>query len=160
MIDEKILDIYFSRGLSIGLGNSDGQVCIEAVIALASGEPLTDQPACVSSVDRVFWIEINDESWSSPEVRAAALRPTVLPQIGTAGTDRRPWVHALALGMIRDVLPLALRAAASAVLDEYAGPLRDAAARCATATDLAARLRSGRQRWQRRHSRGWRRCGR
>jgi len=137
MIDKKILDIYFSRGLTAGIGSADGQVCIEAVIALATGQMLTDRPSCVSHVDRAFWIGINDAPWSSPEARAAALRPAVLPQIGTAGTDRGPWVRALVLGMIREVLPLALQAAASAA-PNHAALLLAAAELCAAAPDLAS----------------------
>jgi hypothetical protein len=137
MIDEKILDIYFSRGLLIGSGNSDGQVCIEAAIALASGESLNDSPACVSPIDREFWISLNDAPWSSPEARAEALRPAVIPQLDTAGTDRGPWVRALVLGIIREVLPLALHAAAKVVPD-HAAPILAAAERCSAASDLAA----------------------
>jgi hypothetical protein len=137
MIDEKILDIYFSRGLTVGIGFSNGQVCIEAAIALASREPLTDRPSCVSPIDRKFWIGLNDAPWSSPEARAEALRPAVLPQIGTAGTDRGPWVRALVLGIIREVLPLALHAVAKVVPD-HAAPILAAAERCSAASDLAA----------------------
>ena len=135
MIDERILDTYFARGLIAGLGSIDDRVCLEVAIALAHGEELTDAPSCVSPVDRTFWIEINDSPWSSPEARAKALRPAVIPQLGTTGRDRLVWIKAVMLGMIQEVLPLALRAVAEAVPDHTA-PLLAAAEQCVVASNL------------------------
>jgi hypothetical protein len=136
MIDETILETYFARGLSEGVGHEDGQVCIETAITLAIGETLSDRPICVSLVDQEFWIRINDGLWSSPEARAVALRPAVFPQLGTAGRDRSAWARAVMLGVIREVLPPALRAVAE-VMPDYIVALMAAADQCAASPNLA-----------------------
>jgi len=119
----------FDRGLGSGLGTADGQVCIEGAIALACGLPLSDCPPCVAGPDRDYAIEINDARWSSPRVRADALWPLALAQIGTAGTDRGPWVRKLEDLMIRRVVPWWLRRAADRI-PAHAESLRAAADEC------------------------------
>jgi len=124
------LRTLFDAGLVGGLG-TESQTCIEGAIALACGEGLTDMPSCVAEPDRRWAIRINDAKWSSEAVRADALWPVALAQIGTAGADRLPWARAIALGTVRRVLPL--------LLDER-GLTKEAAA-CRAAEDLeAARL--------------------
>lgn len=111
MTDIEQLRTIFARGLALGIGRADGQVCIESAIALASGEGLTESPSCVDKADRNWAITINDAHWSSSKARAEALLPIALAQIGTAGTNRRAWVEAVAIGTVQRVLPIALRAA-------------------------------------------------
>jgi len=132
-------------GLVAGLGNATpGGMCIEAAVSLATTGEFGDMPPCVAKPDRDYAIRINDAQWSSPQARAAALLPLAIAQIGTAGTDRTAWVARLAEGTIRRVVPLALRAAASAHSDAtHREALEAAALRCETegtidAADAAA----------------------
>ncbi len=131
------LQEIFGAGLTDGLGDVDGQTCIEGAIALASGEGLNDAPACVAKEDRVWAININDARWSSPEARADALLPIALMQIGTAGADRSAWAKAVVIGTVLRVLPMALRSAAW-MLPDSADSLEDSATRCEAATTLEA----------------------
>src|SRR6185503_15523625 len=127
----------FARGLVSGIGDTN-QTCIEGAISLACGGDLSDSPACVANPDREFSIKINDASWSSNAARAEALLPLALAQIGTTGRDRSAWVKSVALGTIRRVLPMALRAVATISSDKHKKPLNDAADKCANAVDLSA----------------------
>jgi len=98
-------------GLTAGLGsNEPGKMCVEAAICFALSEPHSEQPSCVSELDRRFSIVINDAGWSSPLVRAEALLPLAIAQLGTLNTSRRIWVTHIILGTIKRVLPLALDA--------------------------------------------------
>ena len=128
-IESKLTEII-SHGLIAGLGSAaPGHMCIEAAVCLALGEPFSDSPSCVAKPDREFAININDCSWSSPEARAHALLPLALAQLETAGTDRTAWVKALAEGVIRKIVPMALRAAAR-LNPAHTSSLEDAARRC------------------------------
>lgn len=98
------------HGLVSGLGAPrPGELCIEAAICLALGEPHGDAPTCVAEIDRVFGVRLNDARWSSSAVRAEALLPLALAQLGTAGTDRKRWMELVVIGTIQKVLPLILR---------------------------------------------------
>ena len=133
------LRAIIGRGLVAGLGTPK-QTCIEGAVALACGLPLSDTPPCVAAPDRAYAIAVNDAPWSSPESRAEALLPLALAHVGTAGTDRRPWIARVVDGTIRRVLPLTLRAAANApgMPPEHATALHAAAGRCATDGTQAA----------------------
>jgi hypothetical protein len=121
-----------NAGLVNGLGKArPGHLCIEAAICLALGEPHSDRPSCVAVPDGDFAIKINDAPWSSPEARAEALLPLALAQLGTAGSDRTAWVRQVAEGMVRQIVPIALRAAASMHPHErHRAALEAAALRC------------------------------
>jgi hypothetical protein len=121
-----------NAGLVSGLGEAKaGSLCIEAAICLTMGEPHSDRPSCVAEPDREFAIRINDAPWSSAEERAKALLPLALAQLGTAGSDRTAWVRRVIEGTIRQILPLALRAAAKAHPNEqHRAALEAAAIRC------------------------------
>lgn len=139
--EEKLREII-SQGLVSGLGEPQpGQLCVEAAICLAMGEPHSDRPSCVALADMTYAIRINDAPWSSPKARADALLPLAIAQLDTAGQDRKEWARRLTEGTIRRVLPLALRAAAKKVTNEHASRLLlDAAERCeqdANARDAA-----------------------
>jgi hypothetical protein len=111
---EKLKEI-FPQGLVRGLGNpKPGELCVEAAICLALGEPHSDKPSCVHEVDREFAIVLNDSAWSSDKARAEAMLPLAIAQLGTAGKDRTEWVKRVIEGTIRKILPMALRAAADA----------------------------------------------
>ena len=143
---EQRLREIIGRGLIAGIGSETGQTCIEGAIALSIGERLTTTPSCVGNEDRNWAILINDAPWSSPAARAEALLPIALAQTGSAGTDRTVWVLAVALGTIRRVLPLALRAAG--MVDEadacsIARDLPSARLAAAAAARTAKALRAG-----------------
>jgi hypothetical protein len=128
---QKLIDII-NAGLVSGLGEAKaGDLSIEAAICLAMGEPHSDRPSCVAEPDRDFAIRINDAKWSSPEARAKALLPLALAQLGTAGSNRGPWVQRVIEGTIRRLLPLALRAAARVhSKEQHRAALEAAAIRC------------------------------
>jgi hypothetical protein len=120
------LKTLFDRGLTRGVGDKQGQTCIEGAISLVFDGTLGDTPTCVHEVDRQWAIEINDAIWSSPQARAEALFPIALAQIGTADKDRSKWAERVVLGTIQRVLPIAL---------EVSG-LESEAKACREATDL------------------------
>src|SRR5690606_48136 len=105
-----------------------GELCIEAAVCLALGEPHGDRPSCVHSVDRAYAIAINDANWPSDAARAKALLPLGLAQLGTAGKDRRAWVEYVVVQTVKRVLPPVLRQAG---LNEHAEA-------CAAVTALAS----------------------
>lgn len=129
-------------GLVAGAGNPvPGQMCVEAAICFAFGEPHGDAPTCVAEPDRDYAIRSNDARWPSDQARAEALLPLALASLGTAGTDRGPWVRRLAEGTIRRVVPIWLRWAADTITmrhPERATALRAAADRCAADGTRAA----------------------
>ena len=128
---QRLIDVI-NAGLVSGFGEAKaGSLCIEAAICLALGEPHSDRPSCVAEPDREFAIRINDAPWSSPEARAKALLPLALAQLGTAGSDRTAWVQRVAEGTIRQIVPIALRAAARVhPEDHHRAALEAAATRC------------------------------
>jgi hypothetical protein len=132
-----------SAGLVTGLGKPvPGQMCLEAAICLAFGEPHSDEPRCVAVPDRKFAIRLQDAYPGTPEERAALFLPLGLAQLGTAGTDRRPWVKLVAEGTIRKIVPIYLRRAAEkqAPASAHHASLLAAADRCeAKGTEEAAR---------------------
>jgi hypothetical protein len=102
-----------SAGLVKGLGEArPGALCLEAAICLALGEPHGDKPSCVAAPDRAFAIRLQDAYPGTPAERAALFLPLGLAQLGTAGTDRAPWLRRVIEGTIRKVLPVCLRTAA------------------------------------------------
>ncbi len=61
------MDSLLSRGLSRGLGMPDGQMCAEAVVCLALGEPFGSEPSCVARAVRSYVIAVQDSPrWASP----------------------------------------------------------------------------------------------
>jgi hypothetical protein len=128
---QRLIEII-NAGLVSGLGNAKaGHLCVEAAICLAMGESHSDRPSCVAEPDREFAIGINDAPWSSTEARAKALLPLALAQLGTAGSDRGPWVRRVVEGTIRRIVPLAMRAASKVHPDEqHRAALEAAAVRC------------------------------
>jgi hypothetical protein len=131
-------------GLVDGIGEPRaGATCFEGAVTMVLGEAFSDSPSCVAPVDRDFMIALNDAPWSSPAARAAGMRSLVAPHLDTARLDRSAWYAHLLDGMIRRVLPLALRAAASAQRDdgEDVGDAVDAGAVAAADAAHAAALR-------------------
>jgi hypothetical protein len=131
-------DEIVARGLCIGTGDPAKQVCIEVAVALACGEEPTDSPTCVHGVLRGFAIRLNDSNrWASPQSRAGGLRGFAIAQLGSASWPREDmlrWVQVVTLRTVREVLPIALRAA----------KLNEHATACEGAADLAQAKKAAR----------------
>jgi hypothetical protein len=98
-------DAILSRGLCKGVGQQDGQMCIEAAICAALDLPHGDDPQCVHSAIRSFKIRLNDAKWSSAEARAAGLRRLGILQMGTdTGFDASRFVTELSIRTVREML--------------------------------------------------------
>ncbi|HMP07605.1 MAG TPA: hypothetical protein PJ982_14745 [Lacipirellulaceae bacterium] len=108
----KVLEIT-DAGLIAGLGSPEpGAVCVEAAVCLALGMPHGDEPSCKSAAVRAFDINLNNSPhWSSSSARAAGMRRLQIAGLGSDGIDEARFAQLLALGMIRRVLLVVLRAA-------------------------------------------------
>lgn len=75
------------KGLTAGEGKPiPGQMCVEAAVAYAFGEPHSDHPKCVSEAVRNVKIGLNDvEGWGTSRTRAAGLRRVAVAQLGSEG---------------------------------------------------------------------------
>jgi hypothetical protein len=126
----RVLEVV-DAGLVKGLGQPvPGQMCVEAAICYALGLPHGDDPACVSSAVRLFKIALNDKVWSSPAARAKGMRALSVAQLGSKGTvDDVEFSRRLAEATIRQIVPIALRAAAERV-PSHAEALEAAAVVC------------------------------
>lgn len=103
-------DSYLSRGLSCGLGDRDGQMCIEAAICASLGLPHSDNPKCVAESVREYKIALNDSAWSSPEARAKGLRDLGLAQLGSLDSvNSHSFIEFLIEKHIRVLIPTLLR---------------------------------------------------
>jgi hypothetical protein len=112
---EKI-DLVLSRGLSKGLGNVDGKMCVEAAICYALGEPHGDKPSCVEETEvNPFKITLNDSSrWVSEASRAVGMRSLAIAQLGSKGvvdpklfreTVQRETIKRLIPALFREIFP-------------------------------------------------------
>ena len=131
-------------GLVAGVGVPEpGKMCVEAAISYALGEPHSDGPSCVDAAVRAGKIALNDADWSSPAARAHGMRAVAIAQLGSKGTiDPVKYATRLAELTIREIVPLALRAAAR-LNPDFSAQLEAAAVRCATeGTEAAARAAS------------------
>src|SRR5689334_18046429 len=83
----RILEVV-DAGITHGLGRPiPGEMCIEAAVCYALGEPHGDDPSCVAPAVRAFKIRLNDSRWwSSNAARAKGLRELAVAQIGTRRT--------------------------------------------------------------------------
>lgn len=107
----KKFDEILDRGLCVGIGNLDGQMCIEAAISCAMGLPFGDDPECVAPAVRSYKIKLNDSYvWSSSASRAAGLRKLGIAQIGSRGVvDEQEFARRLAEKTIRVLIPAIFR---------------------------------------------------
>ena len=104
--DVERFDAVLARGLSNGVGDRDGQMCIEAAICAVLDLPHGDDPGCVAEAVRSYKITLNDAAWSSPEARAAGLRDLGLAQLGSLGVvDDREFARLMAEKTIRVIIP-------------------------------------------------------
>ncbi len=99
-------DSILARGLCNGLGERDGQMCIEAAICATLDLPHGDDPQCVASAVRAFKISLNDYKWSSPAARAEGLRDLGLAQLGSKGVvDDFQFARELTIKCVRILIP-------------------------------------------------------
>ncbi|MGH6782276.1 MAG: hypothetical protein ACREB5_09240, partial [Sphingomonadaceae bacterium] len=130
-----------NAGLIMAVGErKPGKMCVEAAIAYALGLPHNDRPECVEEAVIEFSIKLNDCPWSSPKKRAAGLRRLALAQLGSAGSIiGSAFSHAMADHVIRQVLPITMRAASQGFpLDEGLVVLQQAADHCERSDLLVA----------------------
>jgi len=100
-------DAVLARGLSVGIGQREGQMCLEAALCAALDLPHGDDPECVTAPVRVFTMRLNDSTyWSSPASRAQYLRTLGIAQVGSKGVvDSYEFSTRLAKAVIQHVLP-------------------------------------------------------
>ena len=127
----KVLETV-DAGLVHGAGvPAPGKMCVEAAVCYAMGLPHGDNPKCVGSAVRAFKIRLNDARWSSNAARAQGLRRIAIAQLGSDQIDQREFARLLAIEVIKQIVPIALRAAASVHKDQaHAMKLETAALRC------------------------------
>jgi hypothetical protein len=115
-------------------------MCVEAAVCYALGLPHGDDPGCVAQSIRSLKIQLNDATWSSPEVRARGLRRLGLAQLGSNDAfDEKEFVARVVHVMITKQVPAALRATASTHEDaEHQAALEAAAKRCESEADYAS----------------------
>lgn len=138
-------DAILDRGLSSGLGEGGGQVCVEAALCEAMGLPHGDDPRCVAASVRAFKISLNDCPWSSPMARAAGLRDLGIAQLGSLGViDDVEFVRRLAEATVRKIIPKLFRDLFTADRCETEGTMGAArAARAAAAAEAAGAAAEG-----------------
>ena len=105
----KQADEILARGMCSGIGDADGQMCIEAAASVLAGEPFGDEPTCVHAAVREYSIRLNDAPWSSPDARASGLRALLLAQLGSQDIDGIEFAQRLAEQTIRELIPRLLR---------------------------------------------------
>ena len=102
-------------GLVKGIGKPvPGQMCVEAAVCYALGQPHGDDPECVAPSVRAFKIVLNDSDWPSEQARADGMMEIGIAQLGTRGEiDEKEFAKKMAELTIRRVLPISLRALAA-----------------------------------------------
>jgi len=136
---EKFVDLL-GHGLVSGLGVQEpGKMCIEAAWCCALGLPHGDDPGCVGAAVRAYKIRLNDARWSSNAARAKGMLRLGIAQIGSDTLDQNEFRHRLVETLIRRIVPIALRAAASRN-PAHADALNDAALRCEQEGTCAAAI--------------------
>ena len=141
----RVLEVV-DAGLCVGLGNPvPGQMCIEAAVCYALGQPHSDEPECVHNAVRAFKIPLNDSLWSSNEARAQGMRRLAIAQLGTddKSFDSKKFIEVLIEQTIRKIVPRALRASIKGLKSgARRSALEEAAVRCERDGDLAAAERA------------------
>lgn len=128
----KVLEVV-DVGLCKGVGQPiPGQMCVEAAVCYALGQPHGDAPYCVHIAVRAYGIALTDADWSSNRARASGMRSIAIAQLGTVSEfDSKAFAVKLAELTIRRIVPISLRAAAKLVT-HGADALEAAAVRCET----------------------------
>lgn len=106
----KVLSIV-DQGLCKGIGNPKaGEMCVEAAVCYALGEPHGDEPSCVGAAVRWYKIGLNDANWSSNEARTKGLREIAVCQLGSKEINQVEFTKYVILEVIKQILPITLRA--------------------------------------------------
>jgi hypothetical protein len=125
----KVLEVV-DAGLVNGMGKPEpGHMCVEAAVCYAMGLPHSDEPTCVGAAVRRFKIRLNDARWSSDTARTKGLRKLAIAQLGSDTIDQRAFANIVVEQTIRQIVPIALRAAARRN-PKHADALEAAAIRC------------------------------
>ena len=104
------VDEVVRAGLVRGVGEPvPSQMCVEAAVCYALGEPHGDAPSCVGSAVRAFKIRLNDAAWPSNEARAQGMRKLAIAQLGSDSIDQQKFAKLVTLATIREVLAKLLR---------------------------------------------------
>lgn len=128
-IAQKVVETV-DKGLSSGLGKPiPGQMCVEAAVCYAMGMPHDDTPNCVGPAVRMLKIQLNDANWSSNGARAKGMRRVAVAQLGSDQIDQKAFAQEVTLQVTRQLLPIALQAAASWV-PAHAAALKRSALAC------------------------------
>jgi len=131
-VARKLLTVV-DAGLCAGVGEPiPGQMCVEAAVCYALGQPHGDKPECVAPVLRSLKIRLNDSVWSSNEARAKGMRRLAVAQLGSAGVlDEAEFRKRVVTLAIQVYVPMALRAAADMKRNAaHKDALESAAAAC------------------------------
>jgi hypothetical protein len=143
-VAKKVLETI-DAGLVSGLGKPiPGQMCVEAAVNFALGQPHGDQPMCVGYAVRSYKIRLNDARWSSNEARTKGMRRVGVAQLGSDEIDQREFAKEVAFQGIKQILPIALRAAGS-VIPAHKDALETAAVACEACIDLESALSASRE---------------
>ena len=140
-IARKVL-IIVDAGLVSGIGVPEpGKMCVEAAVCFALDLPHGDRPPCVGIAVRRAKIRLNDAAWSSNEARTKGLRRVAVAQLGSNKLDQVEFSKRLAKEVIRQILPIALRAAGKRN-PKHAVSLEAAAFLCETEPTRASALKA------------------
>lgn len=135
-VARKVLTVV-DAGLCPGKGRPvPGHMCVEAAVCFALGLEHGDDPPCVGRAVRSAKIRLNDSRWSSASTRAKGLRRVAIAQLGSNGLDQQVFAARLATETIREIVPIALRAAAK-FNPAYATTLEGCAVACEKKPTLA-----------------------
>lgn len=114
----KILNLL-SFGLTKGVGNpKPGEMCIEAAICYALGEPHGDDPSCVGSEVKNAKISLNDCEWSSNKARAEGMKKLAIAQLGSIDLNQEEFRDRLKLNSTKRLLPFLLGKTYEKIKDE------------------------------------------
>ena len=141
-IAQKVLQVV-DAGLVKGKGSPvPGKMCVEAAVCFAYGLPHGDNPPCVGSAVRSFKIRLNDSRWSSNEARAKGMRKLAIAQLGSDSIDQKEFAKIVAKETIKQIVPIALRAAAKSN-PKIAAELEAAAIKCENEGSRASAIEAG-----------------
>ncbi len=132
----KVLSIV-DKGLVKGLGDpKPGKMCVEAAVNYAMGADHGDSPACVGAAVRAFKIRLNDAAWPTNKDRTDGMRKLAIAQLGSDTIDQKAFRLEVAFQTIRQIVPIALRAAAK-LNPKFAEALELCSVACEIAQDLS-----------------------
>lgn len=111
------------------------EFCGMEFVAKLAGEPWTDDPQCVHPALSAYVRAMNDASWPSDQERTRVLLPLIAKVFGTR--HLKISVARIAEATIREIVPLALEAAAAGAIGDHGPKLLEAAKNCREAPSAA-----------------------